>query len=32
MINYIKYIKVKMIKISVFVTLFIKNDYNNDFF
>ena len=32
MINYVKYIKIKIIKINAFIALFVKNDCNNDFF
>ena len=31
MIDYIKCVKVKMIKINAFIVLFVKNDCNNDF-
>ena len=32
MINCVKCVKIKIIKINVFIVLFMKNDYNNDFF
>ena len=32
MINYVKCVKIEIIKISAFIVLFMKNDYNNDFF
>ena len=31
-INYIKYVKIEMIEISVFIILFMKNNYDNNFF
>ena len=31
MINCMKHVKIKMIKINAFVVLLMKNDYNNDF-
>ena len=31
MIDYVKCIKVEIIEINVFVILFMKNDYDNDF-
>ena len=32
MISCIKHVKVKITEINVFVILFMKNDYNNNFF
>ena len=32
MINYVKYMKIKMTEINVFVILFMKNDCDNNLF
>ena len=31
MINYMKHVKIEMIKINVLIILFVKNDCNNNF-